>query len=237
MHERYKWQKHRDVKSVRVKTLCGFESRHRQALSSSTWQLHALRVSHSVLRVVTPFQLLEAHIIFFAVINRFTSSNRQPGPAVKMPVFTSSCIWRNGETFATSPSSFRQNPSKECPSCFYRARPILCFCSFQGMLNASLRRAGASGVRNLTPSIDGSDGDLDSVGLSFATILETSARIAVVAARDVRRKDRRVCINQFSTPSCTNEPAIETAKTQMERIGPLIAISKTKARALGCSEM
>jgi hypothetical protein len=32
------------------------------------------------------------------------------------------------------------------------------------MLNASLRRAGASGVRNLTPSIDGSDGDLDSVG-------------------------------------------------------------------------
>jgi hypothetical protein len=115
MHERYKWQKHRDVKSVRVKTLCGFESRHRQALSSSIWQLHALRVSHSVLRVVTPFQLLEAHIIFFAVINRFTSSNRQPGPAVKMPVFTSSCIWRNGETFATSPSSFRQNPSKECP--------------------------------------------------------------------------------------------------------------------------
>ena len=118
MHERYKWQKHRDVKSVRVKTLCGFESRHRQALSSSTWQLHALRVSHSVLRVVTPFQLLEAHIIFFAVINRFTSSNRQPGPAVKMPVFTSSCIWRNGETFATSPSSFRQNPSKECPPAF-----------------------------------------------------------------------------------------------------------------------
>jgi len=135
-------------------------------------------------------------------------------------------------------SIFVQTKSfKGMPSCFYRARPILCFCSFQGMLNASLRRAGASGVRNLTPSIDGSDGDLDSVGLSFATIPETSARIAVVAARDVRRKDRRVCINQFSTPSCPNEPAIETAKTQMERIGPLIAISKTKARALGCSEM
>ena len=62
-------------------------------------------------------------------------------------------------------SIFVQTKSfKGMPSCFYRARPILCFCSFQGMLNASLRRAGASGVRNLTPSIDGSDGDLDSVG-------------------------------------------------------------------------
>ena len=27
-----KWQKQRDLKSVRVKTLCGFKSRHRQAL-------------------------------------------------------------------------------------------------------------------------------------------------------------------------------------------------------------
>jgi hypothetical protein len=27
-----KWQKKQDLKSVRVKTLCGFESRHRQAL-------------------------------------------------------------------------------------------------------------------------------------------------------------------------------------------------------------
>jgi hypothetical protein len=43
-----------------------------------------------------------------------------------------------------------------------------------------------------------SDGDFDigGAGLSFATMLETSARIAVVAPRDVRRKDRRVCINE-----------------------------------------
>jgi hypothetical protein len=212
MHERYKWQKHRDVKSVRVKTLCGFESRHRQALSSSTWQLHALRVSHSVLRVVTPFQLLEAHIIFFAVINRFTSSNRQPGPAVKNAGLHIKLHLAQRRNIRDQSIFVQKKSFKGMPSCFYRDRPILCFCSFQGMLNASLRRAGASGVRNLTPSIDGSDGDLDSVGLSFATILETSARIAVVAARDVRRKDRRVCINQFSTPSCTMSPRLKLRK-------------------------
>ncbi len=66
-----KWQKRRDLKSVRVKPRCGFDSRHWQALPSSTWQLHALRISHAVLRVVTPFQLLEAHIIFFAVISHW----------------------------------------------------------------------------------------------------------------------------------------------------------------------
>jgi hypothetical protein len=228
MHERYKWQKQRDVKSVMVKTLCGFESRHRQALSSSIWQLHALRVSHSVLRAVTPSLHRNKPIHFFQSTTGACSQNG--GLHIKLDLAQRRNI-RDQSIFVQTKSF------KGMPSCFYRARPILCFCSFQGMLNASLRRAGASGVRNLTPSIDGSDGDLDSVGLSFATIRETSARIAVVAARDVRRKDRRVCINQFSTPSCTNEPAIETAKTQMERIGPLIAISKTKARALGCSEM
>src|SRR6476646_280593 len=30
---------------------------------------------------------------------------------------------------------------KGMSSCFYRHRPILCFCSFEGVLNASLRRA------------------------------------------------------------------------------------------------
>ena len=50
-------------------------------------------------------------------------------------------------------------------------------------------------LKNLMPSIDGFDGDLEIVGLSVATMLETSAKIAVVAARDVRRKDRRVCMN------------------------------------------
>src|SRR6266550_5285898 len=30
---------------------------------------------------------------------------------------------------------------KGMPSCFYRDRPILCLCSFEGVLNASLRRA------------------------------------------------------------------------------------------------
>jgi hypothetical protein len=44
------------------------------------------------------------------------------------------------------------------------------------------------------------DGDFDIAGLSFATMLDTSAKIAVVAARDVRRKDRRVCMNR----SCSN---------------------------------
>ena len=53
-----------------------------------------------------------------------------------------------------------------------------------------------------------SDDDLDIVrtpdgfvvgrtGFSFATKLETSARIAVVAPREVRRKDRRVGINRY----------------------------------------
>src|SRR5213596_2962495 len=41
-----------------------------------------------------------------------------------------------------------------------------------------------------------SDGDFDNADLSFATMLDTSARIAVVAARDVRRKDRRVCMSR-----------------------------------------
>jgi hypothetical protein len=43
-----------------------------------------------------------------------------------------------------------------------------------------------------------SDGDFDIVdtGVSFAAMLETSARIAVVAAREVRRKDRRVCMSE-----------------------------------------
>jgi len=40
------------------------------------------------------------------------------------------------------------------------------------------------------------DGDFDIVGVSFATMLDTSAMIAVVAASDVRRKDRRVCMNR-----------------------------------------
>ena len=48
---------------------------------------------------------------------------------------------------------------------------------------------------NLTPSMYASDADFDIAGLSFPTMLEISARIAVVAARDVRRKDRRVCMN------------------------------------------
>jgi hypothetical protein len=39
------------------------------------------------------------------------------------------------------------------------------------------------------------DGDFDIARLSFATMLDTSARMAVVAARDVRRKDRRVGMN------------------------------------------
>ena len=47
--------------------------------------------------------------------------------------------------------------------------------------------------------MNGSDGDLDIDGpsLSFATMLDTSAMIAVVAASDVRRKDRRVGMNRF----------------------------------------
>jgi uncharacterized membrane protein (DUF2068 family) len=47
--------------------------------------------------------------------------------------------------------------------------------------------------------MNGSDGDLniDGPSLSFATMLDTSAMIAVVAASDVRRKDRRVCMNRF----------------------------------------
>ena len=103
-------------------------------------------------------------------------------------------------------------------SCFYRDRPILCLCSFEGVLNASLRRATGDdfwlgydpGVENLPggrvirrlrrDKLDAIneplDGDFDIAGLSFATMLETSARIAVVAARDVRRKDRRVCMNR-----------------------------------------
>jgi uncharacterized membrane protein (DUF2068 family) len=46
--------------------------------------------------------------------------------------------------------------------------------------------------------MNGSDGDLniDGPSLSFATMLDTSAMIAVVAASDVRRKDRRVCMNR-----------------------------------------
>ena len=51
-------------------------------------------------------------------------------------------------------------------------------------------------MTNLTPSMYTSDADFDIAILSFATMLETSARIAVVAARDVRRKDRRVCMNE-----------------------------------------
>jgi hypothetical protein len=51
-------------------------------------------------------------------------------------------------------------------------------------------------VINLTPSTYASDTDFDSTGLSFAAMLEISARIADVAARDVRRKDRRVCMNE-----------------------------------------
>jgi uncharacterized membrane protein (DUF2068 family) len=47
--------------------------------------------------------------------------------------------------------------------------------------------------------MNGSDGDLniDGPSLSFATMLDTSAMIAVVAASDVRRKDRRVGMNRF----------------------------------------
>jgi hypothetical protein len=59
-------------------------------------------------------------------------------------------------------------------------------------------------VRNLTPSTYASDDNFDTAGLSFAAILERSARIAVVAARDVRRKDRRVCIKSLSIPSYIN---------------------------------
>ena len=44
--------------------------------------------------------------------------------------------------------------------------------------------------------MNASDGDSDIDGLSFATMLDTSAMIAVVAASDVRRKDRRVCMNR-----------------------------------------
>jgi hypothetical protein len=49
-----------------------------------------------------------------------------------------------------------------------------------------------------------SDGDFDIAALSFATMLDTSARIAVVAARDVRRKDRRVCMNR----SCSHRAQV-----------------------------
>ena len=54
-------------------------------------------------------------------------------------------------------------------------------------------------MTNLTPPMNGSDGDLDidGPGLSFATMLDISAMIAVVAASDVRRKDRRVGMNRF----------------------------------------
>ena len=47
---------------------------------------------------------------------------------------------------------------------------------------------------NLTPSTYASAADFDNAGVCLATMLETSVRMAVVAARDVRRKDRRVCM-------------------------------------------
>ena len=59
----------------------------------------------------------------------------------------------------------------------------------------AVAKSGASGVTNLTPSMYASPADFDIDGLSFETMLETSARIAVVAARDVRRKERRVCMS------------------------------------------
>jgi hypothetical protein len=40
-----------------------------------------------------------------------------------------------------------------------------------------------------------SDADLDNADFSFAMMLETSASIAVEAASDVRRNDRRVYMN------------------------------------------
>jgi hypothetical protein len=42
--------------------------------------------------------------------------------------------------------------------------------------------------KKLTPSTYASAGDFDNTGLSFAAVLETSARIAEVAASEVRRK-------------------------------------------------
>jgi hypothetical protein len=51
-------------------------------------------------------------------------------------------------------------------------------------------------VINLTPSTYASATDFDIAAFSFAIMLDASARIAVVAARDVRRKDRRVCMNE-----------------------------------------
>ena len=62
----------------------------------------------------------------------------------------------------------------------------------------AVAKSGASGVTNLTPSMYASpaDFDIDGIGFSLAAMLETSARIAVVAARDVRRKERRVCMSE-----------------------------------------
>jgi hypothetical protein len=53
---------------------------------------------------------------------------------------------------------------------------------------------------------------LDIFGLSLATMLETSARIAVVAAKDVRRKDRRVCMNRSRLHPAQITPRLKRRK-------------------------
>src|SRR5262245_2433739 len=74
-----------------------------------------------------------------------------------------------------------------------------------------------------------SDGDPDNVrtpdrfvlrrtALSLATTLETSARIAVVAARDVRRKDRRVCMNRFRSHPILSATRRELNRRKQERV-------------------
>jgi hypothetical protein len=48
------------------------------------------------------------------------------------------------------------------------------------------------------PLLNESDADWDNADFSFAMMLETSESIAVEAASDVRRKDRRVYMNYSS---------------------------------------
>src|SRR5207237_3008011 len=81
--------------------------------------------------------------------------------------------------------------------------------------------------------MNGSDGDLDIAGLSFATMLERSARIAVVAASDVRRKDRRVCMSRSGLDPAQITWRLKLQKHKWRAVGraPLSALGGRRTRA------